>query len=210
MNPAAIYIFGCGGGAIETLEDNEWLHRGSVMYHPDITFVEDEPQSDKVVLLGEEYHLISTKDVQVNENTVGHITAFSPDYKERIDKMFEMDWVAARSKSATGKVGWPGLNIRAHSFIGATAIVGRHVKVNYHSFISHNCVVGDYTFISHNVGIGGGCTIGSKCEIYEGSIILPGKWIGDNTTIGAGSLVTKDIPPNVVAYGSPCTVVRKK
>ena len=39
--------------------------------------------------------------------------------------------------------------------------------------------------------------------------ILPGVTIGDNVTIGAGSVVTKDIPSNVIAYGNPCRVVRQ-
>lgn len=41
-----------------------------------------------------------------------------------------------------------------------------------------------------------------------GTIVLPGVTIGENSVIGAGSLVTKDIPKNVVAFGSPCQVVR--
>ena len=40
-------------------------------------------------------------------------------------------------------------------------------------------------------------------------IILPGVTIGDNCTIGAGSVVTKDIPANSVAYGNPCKVAKK-
>ena len=44
--------------------------------------------------------------------------------------------------------------------------------------------------------------------IGAGVIVLPGVTIGENTTVGAGSLVTKDIPPNVLAYGSPCRVIR--
>ncbi|MGL5151750.1 MAG: sugar O-acetyltransferase [Clostridium sp.] len=51
--------------------------------------------------------------------------------------------------------------------------------------------------------------IGNNVWIGAGSIILPGVTIGDNTVIGAGSLVTKDIASNVVAYGSPCEVVRE-
>lgn len=39
--------------------------------------------------------------------------------------------------------------------------------------------------------------------------ILPGVSIGDNSIIGAGSLVTKDIPSNVIAYGNPCRVIRE-
>lgn len=51
--------------------------------------------------------------------------------------------------------------------------------------------------IGRNVWIGGGC------------VLLPGVSIGDNTVIGTGSIVTKDIPANVVAYGNPCRVIRE-
>lgn len=45
--------------------------------------------------------------------------------------------------------------------------------------------------------------------IGAGAIILPGVRIGENTVIGAGSVVTKDIPANVIALGSPCKVMRE-
>ncbi|MBS6627963.1 MAG: sugar O-acetyltransferase [Clostridiales bacterium] len=51
--------------------------------------------------------------------------------------------------------------------------------------------------------------IGNNVWLGAGCIVLPGVTIGDNSVIGAGSLVTKDIPANVVAYGSPCRVVRE-
>jgi len=50
--------------------------------------------------------------------------------------------------------------------------------------------------------------IGRNCWIGVGAIILPGVTIGDNTVIGAGSVVDKDIPANAVAVGNPCKVVR--
>lgn len=51
-------------------------------------------------------------------------------------------------------------------------------------------------------------TIGNNVWIGGGAIINPGVTIGDNVVIGAGSVVTKDIPPNVVAVGNPCKVVK--
>ena len=51
--------------------------------------------------------------------------------------------------------------------------------------------------------------IGRNCWLGAGVIVLPGVTIGDNSVIGAGSVVTKDIPANVVAYGNPCKVVRE-
>jgi galactoside O-acetyltransferase len=41
------------------------------------------------------------------------------------------------------------------------------------------------------------------------SIILPGISIGDNTIIGAGSVVTRSIPKGIIAYGNPCRIIRK-
>ena len=50
--------------------------------------------------------------------------------------------------------------------------------------------------------------IGCGCWIGAGALILPGVSIGDNTVVGAGSVVTKDLPANVVAVGNPCRVLR--
>ena len=50
--------------------------------------------------------------------------------------------------------------------------------------------------------------IGKNCWLGAGVIVCPGVSIGDNTVIGAGSIVTRDIPSNVVAYGNPCRVIR--
>ena len=41
------------------------------------------------------------------------------------------------------------------------------------------------------------------------AVILPGVTIGDNVVVGAGSVVTKDLPDNVVAVGNPCRVLRE-
>ena len=51
--------------------------------------------------------------------------------------------------------------------------------------------------------------IGRNCWLGAGVIVMPGVTIGDNTVIGAGSVVTRDIPANVVAVGNPCRVMRE-
>ncbi len=51
--------------------------------------------------------------------------------------------------------------------------------------------------------------IGNNVWIGANSVILPGVNIGDNSVIGAGSVVTKDIPSNVVAVGNPCRILRE-
>ncbi len=87
--------------------------------------------------------------------------------------------------------------------------------------------VGDYTMIGPNVTIATAghpilpelrekayqfnqpVHIGRNCWLGAGVIVLPGVTIGDNSVIGAGSIVTKDIPANVVAVGNPCRVMRE-
>lgn len=51
--------------------------------------------------------------------------------------------------------------------------------------------------------------IGKNCWFGAGVLVMPGVTIGDNSVIGAGSVVTKDIPANVVAVGNPCRVLRE-
>ena len=50
--------------------------------------------------------------------------------------------------------------------------------------------------------------IGRNCWFGAGALVMPGVTIGDNSVIGAGSVVTRDIPANVVAVGNPCRVLR--
>ena len=112
---------------------------------------------------------------------------------------------------------------------------GRHVHFGKNIYANFNltCVddthiyVGDYTMFGPNVTVATAghpilpelrekgyqynapVRIGKNCWIGAGAIILPGISIGDNVVIGAGSVVTKDLPPDVVAVGNPCRVLRK-
>jgi maltose O-acetyltransferase len=51
-------------------------------------------------------------------------------------------------------------------------------------------------------------TVGHRCWIGGGAILLPGVTIGDGTTVGAGSVVTKSLPPRSIAAGNPCRILR--
>lgn len=76
---------------------------------------------------------------------------------------------------------------------------GSHIEVGENFYANTHCVmldVGKIT-IGDNVWIGGSCCV------------LPGVKIGNNVVIGAGSVVTKDIPDNVCAAGNPCRVIRE-
>lgn len=63
----------------------------------------------------------------------------------------------------------------------------------------------EYTFLNIKKPV----KIGNRCWIGANAIILPGVTIGDNVVIGAGSIVTKDMPSNTIAVGSPARVIRE-
>lgn len=112
---------------------------------------------------------------------------------------------------------------------------GKHVHFGKNVYCNFNLTlvddthifVGDYTMFAPNVVVATAghpilpelrerafqynmpVHIGRNCWIGAGALIMPGVTIGDNTVIGAGSVVTRDIPSNVVAVGNPCKVMRE-
>lgn len=112
---------------------------------------------------------------------------------------------------------------------------GSHIEVGKNFFANYNCTIidvakvkiGDNCQMAPNVSIytaghplhpvsrnsmyeyGISVTIGDNVWIGGNTVIMPGVHIGSNTVIGAGSVVTKDIPDWVVAVGNPCRVIRQ-
>ncbi|MBQ7225960.1 MAG: sugar O-acetyltransferase [Clostridia bacterium] len=111
---------------------------------------------------------------------------------------------------------------------GKNTHMGKMVYANFNLTLvdDTDIYIGDYTMLGPNVVIATAghpidpelrmnCTqynkpvhIGKNCWLGAGVIVMPGVTIGDNTVIGAGSVVTKDIPSCVVAFGNPCKVYR--
>lgn len=111
---------------------------------------------------------------------------------------------------------------------------GKHIQVGRNFYANVNCVmldvaeitIGDNVFFGPNVSLytaghpihpesrnsgyeyGIPITIGDNVWIGGSCVVLPGVRIGDNCVIGAGSVVTRDIPDNVLAAGNPCKVIR--
>ena len=104
---------------------------------------------------------------------------------------------------------------------------GVYANFNFTAVDDTHIFVGDYTMFGPNVILATAghpilpelrqktyeynmpIHIGKNCWLGAGVIVLPGISIGDNSVIGAGSVVTKDIPSNVVAVGNPCRVLRQ-
>lgn len=86
------------------------------------------------------------------------------------------------------------------------------ITIGDSSLIGHNVVITtlNHSFAPENRGdmIPVPVVIGKRVWIGSNSTILPGVTIGDNAIIGAGSVVTKDIPANMIAVGNPAKVIK--
>ncbi len=112
---------------------------------------------------------------------------------------------------------------------------GFNIYIGKNFFANYNCTIldvarvdiGDNVLFAPNVAIytaghpihpvarasgyeyGASVKIGNNVWIGGNTVVNPGVTIGDNTVIGSGSVVTKDIPANVIAAGNPCRVIRE-
>jgi len=102
-----------------------------------------------------------------------------------------------------------GCQIMIGAVVATKTLLGTSVIVNSSASIDHECDIGDGAHIGPGVKMAGCIRIGEKSFIGTGAIIAPRVTIGSNTIIGAGSLVLKNIPDNVVAFGTPANVVRQ-
>lgn len=187
--------------AVKMSEMKERLHSGELYY----------PEDDEII-----------KEQRVCQDLL---------YEYNMTRPSEGEKRAALLKKMLGDCG-EGVYIEAPfyaNFGGHHCHFGRNVYANYNL----TCVddthiyIGDYTMLGPNVTIATAghpilpelrkkglqynmpVRIGTNCWIGAGVIIMPGVTIGDHVVIGAGSIVTKDIPSNVVAVGNPCKVMRE-
>jgi sugar O-acyltransferase (sialic acid O-acetyltransferase NeuD family) len=86
--------------------------------------------------------------------------------------------------------------------------IGSHVVIYINCGITHDVDIGDFCMIAGGCNLSGGVILETGVQLGTAASVLPRRRIGAWTTIGAGSVVTEDIPAESTAYGVPCRVVQ--
>ena len=101
-----------------------------------------------------------------------------------------------------------GLKLGKNTDIGAYTLIAAHygVEIEDDVQVGSHCSLYSYSTIDNKQGK---ITLKKNCRVGTHSSIMPGVTIGENTIVGAHSFVNKDLPPNVIAAGTPVKILRK-
>jgi len=101
-----------------------------------------------------------------------------------------------------------GLQMEPLSVISPYTKIGFGVNIGRNCSVGHHCILNEFCSIYLGSNLAGNAEIGEYTTIGPGCTIFSNIKIGSNTIIGGGSVVTKDIPSNVLAFGNPCKIVK--
>lgn len=101
-----------------------------------------------------------------------------------------------------------GCIICSSAVITVNVTIGNFVIVNYNATICHDSVIEDFVSIYPSVNVSGYVHVGKYSYLGVGSQILPHLTIGNHSVVGAGAVVTKNIPSHCTAVGIPAKAIR--
>jgi sugar O-acyltransferase (sialic acid O-acetyltransferase NeuD family) len=111
-------------------------------------------------------------------------------------------WIADRVQIEEGTVVYPGV------CIDCDVTLGKHTTINKNATLGHDSNYGSYLTVSPGVNLGGFAEVGEGVEFGIGSTTIQRLKIGAWTKVGAGAVVTKDLPANCTAVGVPAKPIK--
>jgi len=101
-----------------------------------------------------------------------------------------------------------GTVVMQGAIIQSGCAIGKHCIVNTGTSVDHDCKIADFVHVSPHSTLCGNVTVGEGSWIGAGTTIIPGVKIGKWCIVGAGSVVTKDIPDYSLAVGNRCKIIK--
>lgn len=101
-----------------------------------------------------------------------------------------------------------GTVITSGNTVTCNIVLGKHNFLNLNATVGHDSVFEDYVNLCPGAHISGNCHLKEGCHIFTGAVILPGVTVGKWADVGAGAVVTKDVPDYAVVVGMPAKVIK--
>ena len=183
------------------MTDREKIHSGE-LYYPS----GDEIMNEQLSYVNMQYDFNMTRPTELDKR------------EEMLKKMFAEIGDGCYIEPPL-HANWGGHHVHfgkgVYANFNLTLVDDTHIYVGDYTLFGPNCIIATASHpidpvlrqeaYQYNLPV----HIGKNCWLGAGVIVCPGVTIGDNTIIGAGSVVTKDIPSGVVAFGNPCRVHRE-
>lgn len=152
-----------------------------------------------------------------NLDSISFLVAIGGDRgKDRLDTQtylshFHLSPLIARHPTAFiadgVKIG-AGSQILAHATVCVETVIGDACIINTGAIVDHECRIGNGVHICPGVKMAGCVTVDSYAMLGTGAVVLPRVRIGRGALVGAGAVVTKDVPDLAVVMGNPARVYR--
>jgi len=204
-------IIGAKGFAKEILEVVHQLKQlDNLAFYDDVNSDAPEKLFDKFQILR------TTQEASVYFKTIDNkftIGIGNPILRKQLYDKFTClggEFISTISPKSTighyGNIIEDGCNIMTGTVITSDIIIKRGVLINLNCTIGHDSFIGEFVELSPGVHISGNCNIGDYTFLGTNTTVLPKLKIGKNVVVGAGSVVTKDLPDNCLAVGVPAKI----
>lgn len=149
-------------------------------------------------------------DVPDTSKAAGVIAVGDNHTRARIVSRFpSIQWVSVVHPQAyvaeTAEIGC-GTVVFAGAIIQPGSVIGEYVIINTGATVDHDCVIEDFVHIAPGCHLAGGVHLGTGAFLGIGSAVIPYKKVGTWAIVGAGGVVTKDLPDGVCATGIPARI----
>ncbi len=104
----------------------------------------------------------------------------------------------------------PGTVLLAGALVSTDISIGSHTILNRNCTIGHDVIIEDFVTIAPSANITGSTRIGQGCDLGAACTVVNGVSVGRWSIVGAGAVVTKNLPPNVTAVGIPAKPIKER